>query len=186
VADWPEVYAELVEANPDWGGVELAYLDEDDIPELIVSIEPYSTSTANRIGIYQYQNGEAVQLVEEFDMCRMFWYIPKGNLMYVWWGHGSALGENLYTIGTIQNGSYVVLDQIDHQYVQSLDVDKNDYYHWESVITEEEYHTLMAEYRISYTYDEPDDYIWAEFADVDQNTSNQLRYDPYSFLDLAN
>jgi hypothetical protein len=179
--NWAEAYAKLLEGNSGWYGIKLAYLDGDDIPELIVLLSAYNGNSPNHIGLYCYQNGKAVQLVEEFEECRTFWYLPKCNLMYVWWGHGSTTGENRYTIGTIQNGSYVVLDQIDHQYVEALNTDKNDYYHWEKAITEDEFSALKAKYQIA-DYGEEDEYISPEFVKIDRYTSNRMRNNPTYFL----
>jgi archaellum component FlaF (FlaF/FlaG flagellin family) len=179
VEDWAEAYAELLEANPDWWGFKLAYLDEDDIPEVVVATEAYDRNAKN-IMVYCYENGEAVPAMEAAVVYMDFEYIPRKNQIHLFFQKTGLLSMKEDTYASIQDGSLVELallrresNDVARVYVPDAFTD------WDQEITEAEYDSLQAEYG-------SDNYVEVEFTEIDQNTSNQLRYDPDSFLDSVN
>ncbi|MDD6023050.1 MAG: S-layer homology domain-containing protein [Oscillospiraceae bacterium] len=101
---WLEAYAELLkERNTKYDRFALAYIDSDNIPELLISQGDFHVSASE---IITYYNGQAVNLgcFGDFGTAR---FVPRQNLIYSFsWVNGYGAVEHFYKI---QNGKAVEL-----------------------------------------------------------------------------
>ena len=106
----------------------LIYIDNDDIPELIVG-DPIDSRNG---GVYTYHNGDSVELTYLTLRCNMDRYIEKNNIfaVYFWW-----MDEEGYYIYEMKNGT---LNQTDTFLIKHT-ADGNIYTINDKEVTESEY-----------------------------------------------
>ncbi|MDE5834639.1 MAG: hypothetical protein K2H26_03865, partial [Ruminococcus sp.] len=106
----------------------LIYIDNDDIPELIVG-DPIDSRNG---GVYTYHNGDSVELTYLTLRCNMDGYIEKNNIfaVYFWW-----MDEEGYYIYEMKNGT---LNQTDTFLIKHT-ADGNIYTINDKEVTESEY-----------------------------------------------
>ena len=111
-----------------------AYIDNDDIPELLISEGPYHVSN---VLVYTYMNAE-VKFVEELGIYGQFRYVERQGIVV----HENS-GHNTYTMSVmkIENGkSEVVWSCYEHdEYVAATEEVNSEYYVNDIPVSEEEF-----------------------------------------------
>lgn len=137
-AGWQIAYAEYIESI-EWASFNeyaLIYVDEDDIPELVIYTGTYATACI----VLTFHNGEVDALQTWSLQCN---YIEKENL---YWDGGGHMGEFYDRVYTIENGKWVHV--AGGEYIaKDLLVEEYDYvWEGEAVSEDEYYESLNAVY----------------------------------------
>lgn len=139
-AGWQIAYAEYIESI-EWASFNkyaLIYVDEDDIPELVIYTGTYATACI----VLTFHNGEVDALQTWSLQCN---YIEKENLYCDVGGH---MGEFYDRVYTIENGKWVHV--AGGEYIaKDLLIEEYDYvWEGEAVSEDEYYESLNAVYDI--------------------------------------
>lgn len=161
---WQQSYIKIIQdIEPGWQGYELIYLNEDEVPELVL----IGVDAATGCRVYNYDDG----MVYETQLNRLFFsYIERENLLCNAEGNMHHYYDIVYQIAdgqmeAIAIGVYGVADNV------NLEVDENGdlvyQYQWDGVeVSEEEYQQkLNAVYDTSKVRD---GYEWGEWYTLEE------------------
>ena len=138
--DWQIVYAEYIEniKYAPYNEYALIYVDEDDIPELVV----YTGTFADACIVLTFHNGEVDTLQTGSLQCN---YIEKKNF---YWDTGGHMGEFYDHVYTVEDGKWVYV--AGGEYIaKDLLIEEYDYiWDGEAVSEDEYYENLRTVYDI--------------------------------------
>ncbi|MCH5280154.1 MAG: hypothetical protein J1E61_01700 [Lachnospiraceae bacterium] len=146
-ADWKEAYREfLLNYESEFDLVEprfnLAYIDEDDIPELIIMDDDFHAASGD---VYMYYEGEVV-FIHSYGTYGGFPFVTKGN--YIMSG-GTGMGEAYASYHKIEDGkdvSLITLRGAADWSEEELDPEEDYYFINEKPVTKAEYEKQSALY----------------------------------------
>ncbi|MGN0581932.1 MAG: leucine-rich repeat protein [Oscillospiraceae bacterium] len=141
-SEWKKAYLQCINENTDPQNIKysLAYIDNDEIPELIIGNE-YYTGTGI-CGLYSFYNNSLVELESLSFRKYMSKYIEKGNAFIINW---FWLADEGHIAFRIENGVTVETDSFSHSR-QTGEYSIND-----KVVSEEEYNLKYQEYTSSFS-----------------------------------
>lgn len=143
-AEWKEAYREFLlhyvgAPKPHFN---LAYIDEDDIPELIIMDDDSHAASGD---VYMYYEGEVV-FIEHYGTYGGFPFVTKGN--YILSG-GSGMGVEYVSYHIIEDGKDIKLIELSGMAdwsEEELDPEKDYYFINEEPVTKVEYEKQSALY----------------------------------------
>ena len=149
---YSETYSyEYFEGNPyDYVGFGLIYVNDDDIPELVM----YGTSEATGMLIFTIDEDGEIDVIMS-ERTNSFYYAKKGNLLV---NSAGVSGWSFDYIYTIEDGKWVQLARGDYEYYDADEDGTLEYYWNDEEVTEEEYEENLSSYEagLSMTYPESD------------------------------
>ena len=149
--DWQKAYATFLlvhqeefnsEHPVDSPRFNLAYIDEDEIPELAVMV---GTAHVNGVDIYTYYSGEVVLVRRNYGSFGKFIYFPWENLIA---SHYMAQGDQTSTYHKIEKGKDIKMIEVESwSSYDPDDLEFHDHYSIEDEeVTKEEYETQREMY----------------------------------------
>lgn len=140
--NWRNAYLEQINTIPTKADMEysLVYIDNDDIPELIIG-DPVDSGAG---GVYTYNNADSVKLTDLMLRCIMDGYIEKNGTFgtYWWW-----IGDEGYVIYEIQNGTVNTV----HSFYANRSTGEDVYSIDNETVTAEEYQQTYEQYSSQFT-----------------------------------
>ena len=133
----PQEYGEQ-EYSPHF---DLVYVDEDDIPELVIADDAKKLFSTH---VYAFYEGKTV-LINDYSEFGVFSYVPKENLIHSSWDKNGNIYDSFHKI---ENGEDVTLASFSW-----MDADLEvSFYIGEQEVSEKEYREQLAIYEDSYEF----------------------------------
>lgn len=147
MADWARAYYDYIQDDEWFHGffdpevnamvyteLDIAYIDEDDIPELIFLRNGYGSGSR----ILSYQDGKVICLFDSFGEVQ---YQEKGNLIYLLGNRGNSVEWD--AIYKIEDGEFVEVGEYFSSWIIPEEVTKS--YMWEGEeVSKEQYESLCT------------------------------------------
>ena len=147
--NWQEAYKDfLLSYEPQEYGeqeysphFDLVYVDEDDIPELVIADDAKKLFSTH---VYAFYEGKTV-LINDYSEFGVFSYVPKENLIHSSWDKNGNIYDSFHKI---ENGEDVTLASFSWM-AADLEVS---FYIGEQEVSEKEYREQLAIYEDSYEF----------------------------------